>query len=292
MAVEVIMPALGAAHDAGAGRLVRWLKREGDLVSHGEPLLQVETEKAVVEVEAPGSGVLSGIRVREGEQVAVGTVLAYLLAPAAHPRAGGVFRAMAERAARSWHDAPHLFLIREVDWSQLIVAGARQPPGVTQTDLLVRLAAVALAEHPAVNGGRDDVNVALPIATEDGQLAPVIHGAERLDLAALAARRTELEERVHQGGLRAQDLTGATFTISDLGRYGVDAFLPILADGQAGALGAGRVSDRVVPVHGRPQVRPVVTLTLACDHRAVDGPTAARFLGELAGALEEPVGRL
>src|SRR5215472_18090433 len=77
------MPALGQARDAC--RVVRWLKREGELVTRGEPLMEVETDKAVVEIEAPGSGVLSGVRVREGEEVPVGTVIAYLLAPAARP---------------------------------------------------------------------------------------------------------------------------------------------------------------------------------------------------------------
>jgi pyruvate dehydrogenase E2 component (dihydrolipoamide acetyltransferase) len=286
VAVEVVMPALGHAGDAG--RLVRWLKREGDLVTRGEPLLEVETEKAVVEVEAPGSGVLSGVRVREGEEVPAGTVLAYLLAPAARPGSGGVWRGVAEAAARSWREAPHLFLFREVDASQLIVAGARQPPGVTLTDLVVRVAAVTLASHPAVNAGREEVDVALTVAAAEGQLAPVIRRADELDPRALAARRAELEARALTGDLRAQDLAGGTFTLVDLGAHGVDALLPIVAPGQSAALGVGRVADRVVPVGGRPQVRPVLALTLACDHRAVDGIRAARFLHDLAAALEEP----
>src|SRR5262245_346754 len=111
------MPALGAAQETG--RLVRWLKREGDLVRRGEPRLQIETETSVVEGGAPGTGVLSGVRVREGEEVPVGTVLAYLLAPAPRPAASGMWRALAERTARSWHEVPHLFLFREVDASQL-----------------------------------------------------------------------------------------------------------------------------------------------------------------------------
>jgi pyruvate dehydrogenase E2 component (dihydrolipoamide acetyltransferase) len=286
VAVEVVMPVLGQARDSG--RLVRWLKREGDLVTRGEPLLEVETEKAVVEVEAPGSGVLSGVRVREGEEVPVGTVLAYLMAPAVRPGSGGVWRTMAEGAARSWREAPHLFVLREVDASQLIVAGARQPPGVTQADLLVRVAAMTLARHPAVNAGSEEVNVALTLAAEDGQLAPVIHRADLLDLPALAARRSELEQRALAGDLRAKDLAGATFTVLDLGAHGVDALLPIVAPGQTAALGVGRLADRVVPVEGRPQVRPSVALTLSCDHRAIDGIRAARFLHDLAEALEEP----
>lgn len=280
------MPALGMAHERG--RLIRWLKREGELVAHGEPLLEVESEKAVVEVESPGSGVLSGIRVREGEEVRVGAVLAYLLAPAAQPGAVGVARALAERASRSWREVPHLFLLRDVDASQLIVAGAAQPAGVTRADVLLRLVAVTLARHPALHAGRDEVDLAVTIPTESGAATPVIRGADRLSLPALAARRAELEGRARSGDLRPSDLGRAAFAVSDLGVHGADAFLPLVADGHAGTIGIGRVADRVLPVAGLPQVRPVLTLTLACDARTVDGVRAARLLRELAEALEEP----
>lgn len=289
------MPALGTGHERG--RVARWLKREGELVARGEPLLEVETEKAVVEVESPGTGVLSGVRAREGEEVAVGAVLAYLLAPAARPAGGGAgpgvaARALAERVSRSWREVPHLFLLREVDASQLIVAAARQPADVTPADLLLRLVAVtlALARHRGLNSGRDQVDLAVTVAGEDGAArTAVIRGADRLDVATLAERRGELERRARSGDLRPSDLTGAVLTVTDLGAHGVDAFLPIVAEGQVGTLGVGRVADRVVPVRGRPQVRPVLTLTLACDHRAVDEVRAAGFLADLAAAVEEPV---
>jgi len=357
MAIEVVMPALGLAQETG--RLVRWLRREGDRVVSGEPLMEVETDKAVVEIEAPGSGVLSGVRVREGEEVPVGTVIAYLLAPAARPltdslepparrpaaspkarrlaaergldlsriigsgpggavveadvlgltpaaapagvgpaatpappapplTAGPRWQAMAETTARSWQRVPHFFLFRDVDASQLAVARSRQPAPVTYTDLLVRLVAVTLARHPLVNSGSRDVNVALAVAVEDGLVAPVIPAADRLDVVSLASHRAELVARARAGRMRAQDLATPTFTVSNLGMHGVDAFLPIVTDGQAAALGAGRIADRVVPVGGRPQVRPVLSLSLACDHRALDGARAAAFLAELAEALEEP----
>jgi pyruvate dehydrogenase E2 component (dihydrolipoamide acetyltransferase) len=279
------MPALGQGHEAG--RVARWLKREGELVTRDEPLLEVEVEAAVIEVVAPGTGVLSGVRVREGELAPAGTVLAYLLAPAARP-GSGLWRSLAERAARSWREAPHLFLFRDVDASQLIVAATRQVAGVTWTDLLLLLTATTLARHPAVNGGREEVDLALAVAVEDGRLGVVIRRADQLDLAALAARRAELEERARDGELRAQDVTGGTFSVDDLGEQGVDGFLPILGEGHAGALGVGRVAERVVPVAGLPRVRPVVTLTLACDHREVDATRAGRFLGDLAAAMEEP----
>jgi pyruvate dehydrogenase E2 component (dihydrolipoamide acetyltransferase) len=290
MAVEVVMPALALGRETC--RLVRWLRREGDLVSRGEPLMEVEAEKAIVEVEAPGSGVLSGIRVREGEQVPVGMVVAYLLAPAPRPAATGRWRTMAESVARSWRETPHLYLFREVDASQLLVARAGHAGDVTQTDLLVRLVALTLALHPAMNSGHDEINVAVTVAADDAALLPVIHGADRLEVPAVAARRAELVARWRAGGLREEDLAGATFTVTDLGAYGVDALLPTVTEGQAGALGVGRVADAVRPVQGRPQVRPVLTMTLSCDQRAVDGARAAAFLRDLAEALEEPASLL
>ncbi len=302
MAVQVVMPVLGVGRDSG--RVVRWLKRQGELVTAGAPLLEVETDMAVVEVESPGSGVLSGVRVRAGEEARVGTVLAYLLAPAARPpepaagpppladapagAAGPAWPAVAERVARTWREAPHLFLFRDVDASQLVVARGRRPAAITYTDLLLRLVAVTLARHPLVNSGGNAVNVALAVAVDGGLAAFVLPGTDRLELTALAARRAELVDRARAGRLRPRDSEGATFTVSNLGMFGVDAFLPVLSEGQAAILGLGRIADRVVPVAGVPQVRPVLSLTLSCDHRRVDGAHAARFLADLAEAIEEP----
>jgi pyruvate dehydrogenase E2 component (dihydrolipoamide acetyltransferase) len=315
MAGQVIMPALGRSRETG--RLVRWLKRDGERVTQGDPLLHVETDMAIVEVEAPGTGVLSGVLVREGDEVRAGMVLAYLLAPPP-PLAGGggpqgrrgaggaadeastgaaqplsdIWRAMADGAVRGWRHVPHLFLFRDADASQLVVAASRQPEGVTETDLLLRLVVATLVRHPLMNVGRREVNLALPVALEAGQVAPVVHRAQTLDVAGLARRRSELVGLARAGQLRARDLDGATFTVSDLGVHGVDAFLPTVTEGQAGALAVGRIAERVVPVDGRPRVRPMLTLTLSCDQRAVDGARAARFLGELAAGLEEPAGLL
>jgi pyruvate dehydrogenase E2 component (dihydrolipoamide acetyltransferase) len=290
MAVQVVMPALGMGREVG--RLVRWLKREGELVAAGEPLLEVETDKAMVEVESPGSGVLSGVRVREGEEVRVGTVMAYLLAPAARPPephaeppAGP---APVDPVPRTWVQAPHLVLLRDADASQLIVARGRQPAHVTHTDLLLRLVAVTLARHPHVNSGGDVVNLAVTMAVDSEQVTPVLSGADRLDVQALAARRAALVERARTGRLRARDLRGGTFTVSNLGTCGVDAFLPVVSEGQAAILGTGRIADRVVPVAGAPQVRPMVSLALACDPGRVDGAHAGRFLSDLARVVEEP----
>jgi pyruvate/2-oxoglutarate dehydrogenase complex dihydrolipoamide acyltransferase (E2) component len=298
MAVQVLMPALGAGQQTA--RLVRWLKREGELVAAGEPLLEVETDKTVVEVESPGSGVLSGVRVHEGEEVRVGTVMAYLLAPAARPPAwpageaagGAAGPVTAGPAAPDPAGSPpatsHPVLLRDVDASQLIVARGRQPAHATQTDLLLRLVAVTLARHPQVNSGSDVVNLAVTVPVDAGQVAIILSGAERLDVAALASRRAELLARVRAGRLRSRDLAGATFTVSNLGPCGVDAFLPVVGEGQVAVLGLGRIGDRVVPVAGAPRVRPVLSLALAYDPRRVDAIRAGRFLADLAQAIEEP----
>ncbi len=324
------MPALGMAQETG--RLVRWLKHEGEPVAKGEPLMEVETDKATVEVESPASGTLTSVTASEGDDVAVGRPIALILAAgetvrerapaaprvAASPRArrlaaesgvdlgavagtgpsgavvetdllragpaeAGIWRAMAENVSRSWREAPHFFVIRELDASGLV---QRKAEDVTYTDLLVKAVADALVEHPRMNGSREEVNIGLAVAMPDGLLVPVIHNADRLEVSAIAARRRELLENVKHGKLRSSDLGGGTFTLSNLGMYGVDLFTAILTEGQAGILAVGRIADRVVAVDGEPRVRPTMLVSLSCDHRRVDGARAAEFMQTLAGLLE------
>lgn len=378
------MPALGMAQDTG--KLVRWLKREGDQVAKGEPLMEVETDKAMVEVESPGTGTLSAITAAEGDDVAVGHPIAVILAPgesapalvdtpprprgepseaspplpplgsplrrsgsgrsagwgepssalpvaatsrpAASPKArrlaeergvdisrlagtgpdGAVlevdvlqasvataahaepalWRAMAENVTRSWRDAPHFFVMHEVDASNLVAERARGPVEVTYTDLIVHAVAEALTRHPRMNGSASEINIGLAVAVPDGLLVPVLHGADQLSVDGLVARRKELLDRVRLGKLRAADLSGGTFTLSNLGMYGVDAFTAILTGGQAGILAVGRITDRVVAVQGAPAVRPTMMISLSCDHRRVDGARAAEFMQTVVALLEKP----
>jgi pyruvate dehydrogenase E2 component (dihydrolipoyllysine-residue acetyltransferase) len=388
VAADVIMPALGMAQDTGT--VLRWLKSEGDTVSRGEPLIEVETDKATVEVESPCDGILSAVRAGAGEQVPVGEVVAVVLAPGearatapaparpqpailvpasaavqhepaprgagrrlASPKArrmaaelgfdvgdvegsgpggavlaadverhrvsglpaeptpepatavptGSVWRIMAERTTRSWQDVPHFFLHRQVDAGRLVSwrAAARARPGgerVSHTDLLVRIAAEALQRHPHVNATWRDgvvelgatVGVSIAVATDDGLVVPVVHGADRMSLVEIIARRIELVARARTGRLRPDDLEGGTFTISNLGMYGVDSFDAILNAPQAAILAVGRIADRVVAVDGAAVVRPMIDLSLSCDHRVVDGARGAEFLQTLASLVEEPAG--
>jgi pyruvate dehydrogenase E2 component (dihydrolipoamide acetyltransferase) len=217
---------------------------------------------------------------------------------------GTVWRIMAERMTASWTSAPHFYLVREVNVTRLRswLATARKQTGahVTYTDLLVKLVAATLAAHPRVNVSWKDgalerhaeINIGLAVALEDGLVVPVIARADTLGLKEMAQRREDLVARAQAGRLRPADIQGGVFTISNLGMYGVDAFSAIVNPPQAAILAVGRIADRVVPVNGQPAVQPTLTLTLSCDHRALDGARGAQFLGALADLIEEPLALL
>jgi len=433
MPTSVIMPALELAQETG--KVLRWLKPAGATVAKGEPIVEIETDKVTVEVEAPAAGVLGAVSAGEGDVIAVGKTIALIFAageagataaPAARgasasapavaapikaaaaapsaaaasgvkasplarklaeqhgvdiaqiktasgrvekadvlafvdaqrtgngqkgavaarlapasPKArrlaaergvdlhlvrgsgpGGavlavdvpaqrtapatagvsnVWRIMAERMTQSWTTAPHFYLVREVNASRLMTwrdrAGKAAGPRITYTDLLLRLVAAALRAHPRVNvSWKDgalvshaDVNIGLAVALDDGLVVPVLHRADTLSLAEIAARREDVVARAQSGKLRPADIQGGTFTLSNLGMYGVDAFNAIVNPPQAAILAVGRIADRVVPVNGQPAVQPMLVLTLSCDHRAVDGARGAQFLGALAELVEEPL---
>ena len=227
-------------------------------------------------------------------------------APASTPRVGApsvgtVWRIMAERMTTSWTTAPHFYLVREVNVSRLVswLDTARRQTGahITYTDLLVKLVAAALSQHPRANASwkdativqNADINIGLAVAIDDGLVVPVIHRADTLRLAEIAARREDVVSRAQAGKLRPADIQGGGFTISNLGMYGVDAFNAIVNPPQAAILAVGRIADRVVAVDGQPAVRPTMVLTLSCDHRALDGARGAQFIGAVADLIEEPL---
>jgi pyruvate dehydrogenase E2 component (dihydrolipoamide acetyltransferase) len=221
---------------------------------------------------------------------------------------GRAWQVMAERMTQSWTTTPHFVLMREVDASSLMDMRARIVPAVekrfsvrpTYTDLLVKLAAVALRAHPRLNGSwhdgqvrtNDQMNIGIATALEEALVVPVIHGADQLSVGDIASRRRDLVDRATTGKLTPTDVAGGTFTITNLGMYGVDGFNAIVNPPQAAILAVGRIADRVVAVDGQPAVRPTMMLTLSCDHRVVDGARAAQFLDELATLVEEPWGLL
>lgn len=212
-----------------------------------------------------------------------------------------LWQIMAERVTQAWTSIPHFYLLREVNATALTqwladVRG-RSAEKITYTDLLVRLAAAALSLHPRVNGSwhngaitlNSEINVGLAVAVDDGLVVPVIRHADTLGLGQIAARRVELVAKANAGKLSPDDLAGGTFTISNLGMYGVDAFNAIVNPPQAAILAVSRIADRVVPVNGQPGVQPMLTLSLSCDHRVVDGARGAQFLAALAELIENPL---
>jgi pyruvate dehydrogenase E2 component (dihydrolipoamide acetyltransferase) len=197
---------------------------------------------------------------------------------------------------------PHIFLMRELDATAFkqwfAQAEKRATEKLTYTDLLVKVVATALRLHPRLNASwqngaivtHDEVNIALAVATPDGLVAPVIARADDLSLSGIARQRTEMVARAQAGKLRPDDFQGGTFTISNLGMYGVDAFTAIINSPQAAILAVGALVDRVIPVDGQPAVRPTITLTLSCDHRVVDGARGAQFLATVAELMTDPAG--
>src|ERR1700692_2369736 len=392
MAMSGVMPAHEMAQENG--KLWAWRKKEGESVSKGEPLLEIETDKAVVEVEAPGDGILAGVTAQVGAVIPVGETIAWLVAPGEKPPAktasaapaarassssertsvaashvpepaavssapqispkarrlakelgvdigrirgtgpGGVIstedvqafadskqsvapavsassgplsqvaRLMAERTTQSWTSVPHFFLVRDVDAGALLEAQKKldaetnkaQGARVTLTDVLIALLARTLAKHPQMNSSwsgegirrNPDINISVAIAVKDGVVGAVVHKADTLKISEISAQRLDLSERARAGRLRPADISGGTFTLSNLGMFKVDAFSAIITPPQAAVLAIGVVSDRVVAVNGQPSVRPMMTMTLSSDHRVVDGARAAAFLGELADAISQP----
>ncbi|MGB8323672.1 MAG: dihydrolipoamide acetyltransferase family protein [Candidatus Acidiferrum sp.] len=402
MAISVVMPALEMAQETG--KLLAWRKKEGESVRKGEPLLEIETDKAVVEVEAPGDGVLAGVTAEVGAVVPVGETIAWLVAPGEKPpaksattaapsarattvapsaaplaptqektapaasaqispkarrlakelgvdisvvhgtgpdgtitaedvqgfadgKSGGsaaaassatasgagvtagageplsqIARLMAERTTQSWTTVPHFFLVQNVDAGKLVEtqkklgAGATAGTAPSVTDILIAILARVLAKHPRMNSSwangtihaNADVNISVAMAVKDGVVGAVIPKADASKIADISKLRRELTERARAGKLRPADISGGTFTLSNLGMYKVDAFTAIITPPQCAILAVGAIIDTVVPVDGKPGIRPVMTMTLSSDHRVVDGARAAEFLAELASAIRDP----
>jgi pyruvate dehydrogenase E2 component (dihydrolipoamide acetyltransferase) len=167
---------------------------------------------------------------------------------------------------------------------------------ISPSDILTKAAAMALMRHPAVNATfagdaierHGSANVASAIAVGEALFVPVIAGAEQRSLAELAAARVDLVARARAGKLSQQDMEGGTFTISNLGPFGITQFIAVLNPPQAAILAVGAIEERPAVVGGEIVPRPLMTVTLTCDHRAVDGAPAAEFLATLKAFLEEP----
>lgn len=382
MATEVIMPALEMSQEQGV--LVRWLKSEGEFVARGEPLMEIETDKAVMEIEAAASGILSNVIAREGDEIPVGQGIAWLLkegeaapSPAvratrpqrpstrpgtarrephtktptrspsrrgrvrASPRARkmarklgidlatvtgsgpkgailprdleahqaaarkddaaeleyrvvpvkGTRRSIARRTQESYRNAPHISLSLSLDVTGL---QARTTPQRRLTPCLLKAVADALLKHPRLNAHLVEeeirefqpVHLGVAVSLEDGLVVPVVRNVERKGVERIQTELADLAERSRKRTLQPEEMKGSTFSVSNLGMYGIEQFTSILNPPEVGILSVGTVRPLPVVVDGQVAVRSRMQVTLNADHRAVDGAAAAQFLKALKEFVE------
>ena len=378
---EVVMPRLDPGMQSG--KIVEWLKKEGEFVQKGEPVLVVEGEKTTFEVEAPESGVLSRILVEVGTDVAVSQPVAVIgetkkdervtaalapshqVAPAAQakpiqvpsnriiaspaarrlaqdrgvditrvkgsgpggritredvlaalesPPAGSrvvskinqptvlrraklesIRKATAERLTFSARNVVPVTLTMETDGTKLVEQKNRDDH-ISFTAFAVKAVAKALEKNPAMNSSIEgdevttysDINVAVAINTEQGLVAPVIQNASKRSVKEINMKIEEFSQKAKQSQLTIEELTGGTFTVTNLGAYDVESFAPVINPPQCAILGLGRVAYKPIAVGDQVFARPATLLTLVFDHRIVDGVPAAKFLRDVKGNLEDP----
>jgi pyruvate dehydrogenase E2 component (dihydrolipoamide acetyltransferase) len=408
----IIMPKMGDAMEEGT--LVRWLKQEGDAVQEGEPIAEIATDKATVEIEAPISGVLRGIRVAENAVVPVNTPLAYILqegeslpadgdgkasappdaaaapqpaptAVAAAPKPAptptdGEERVLAsplarkiaaehgidlrqvqgtgpngrivvrdvlayletrpatvaptpatppmpapavaaapvearvetlnrlrqitaQRTTEAHQTIPHFYLTMEIDMEEALALRQRlnqldESLRVSINDLIVKACAVAIEQHPIVNASYQNgqlvhpngIHIGIAVAVEQGLLVAVLKHCEGKSLRRIAQESQTLIQKAREGKLLPDEMTGNTFTVSNLGMFGIEQFTAIINPPASAILAVGATKRvPVVQEDGTVAARHRMKVTLSCDHRVLDGAVGAQFLQTLKQVLENPL---
>jgi pyruvate dehydrogenase E2 component (dihydrolipoamide acetyltransferase) len=384
MSVQVTMPRLSDSMEEGT--VTKWLVEVGGEVAKGQPLVEIDTDKATMEYEAESSGTLLAVLVAEGDTAPIGAPIAVLgepgeevaaaapaapaakaapepeaATPAAPPPPATVGRVNASPLARrlaeqlgvdlarvagsgpggsitkedveaaantgsdgaaaaeadveqlsriqqtiarrmvEGHAAPDFAIEMEVEMGAAAALRARlketADPAPSFNDLVVKAVALALREFPRANGSFTDagfklhpsINVGFAVATEDALIVPVVRETDRKSLAEIAGETRELAEKVRTGKVTPAELDGGTFTVSNLGMFGVRRFFPIINPPQAAILGVGEITKRaVVGDDGAVGVADVMALVLVSDHRILYGADAARFLARVRELLEQP----
>lgn len=434
MATQVIMPKLSPTMEEG--QLSRWLKKEGDKVSMGEPLAEIDTDKATMEMQALSNGVLRKILIQEGESAPLGQVIAIIgepeedisaleskaakaappkqsptaetekpvekpaevepapvaaptpasaegngkpaaipadapagrlvvsplaarmaaesgidlrsitgsgpggriikrdvesrmgpAAPAAKAEQAGanqlrivpraqpgqpstyrdepmseMRRIIAKRLVTSIGPVPHFFLTTEIEMDRAaeMRAGIKElDPDlkISVNDIIIKVAAAALMQHPQVNASFQDkvvrhydhADIGVAVAIEDGLITPVVRAADQKSLSEIAAEVRELAGRAREKRLKPEEYTGASFSISNLGMFGIDEFTAVINPPEGAILAVGAISQKPVVRNNEVVVRQMMRVTMSCDHRVIDGATGAKFLQTFKKILENPL---
>jgi pyruvate dehydrogenase E2 component (dihydrolipoamide acetyltransferase) len=399
LAVKVVMPQFEETMQTG--KIISWLKKQGEKVDKGKPIVQVETQKLTAEIEAPENGILAKILANEGDEIPVLQTIAIIATPEELPNIdsfslellsaapaiekveelrkptenvsdmleepaaripisplarklarehgidpmkikgsglGGritrddvmreiaegasaarlqpevgrgkvilmskMRKAIAERMSSSAKTAPQVTVTTEVDMSEVVRLRERLLPeletkiGVrlSYTDILVKVLAIALREHPILNSRLDgdlirligEINIGVAVEVEEGLVVPVVRDADKKTLAEVAKSTKQLIDGARAGRLSSSELAGGTFTISNLGSYGVDFFTPLINLPETAILGVGRIVEKPIASNGQVSVKPMMCLSLSFDHRVIDGALAAKFLQRIREILEAP----
>lgn len=271
------------------------------------PLAEKVAAEAGVDVAAvTGTGV--GGRVTKEDVLRATTPPVTRAAPPAGAQVvklAGLRKLVAENVVKGFFSAPPVTLVTEVDMTECVRLREQLLPEVekaygtrlTYTDLIVKAAARALRDFPLMNATLQDdqilihpeVNIGVAVAVEDGLLVPVAKNADRKPLGEISREIRELAERARAGRSTPDDLSGGTFTITNLGAYDVELFNPVLVPGQTGILGVGRIAEKPAIREGQVVARHLMNLCLTFDHRVLDGAPAARFLQRVKQLLESPM---
>ena len=414
MATKVIMPKLSPTMEEG--QISRWLKKEGDKVSMGEPLAEIDTDKATMEMQALGNGVLRKILIGEGQSAPLGQLIAVIgepdediaavlseapappqpqeqketdepppapdvaqppapnLAPAngRQPQAatdsgrmivsplaarmaaeagidlrslqgsgpGGriikrdieaviskpkaapapsyvqqagasayrdepasqIRQTIAKRLVTSLGPVPHFFLTTEIEMDRAAEMrkgiNALDPDlKISINDIIIKVAAAALIQHPQVNASYQEkvvryyehADVGVAVAIEDGLITPVVRAADQKSLSQIAAEVRELAERARSKKLKPEEYTGATFSVSNLGMFGIDEFTAVINPPEGAILAIGAMNAKPVVRENEIVIRQMMRVTMSCDHRVIDGATGAKFLQTFKKILENPL---
>lgn len=211
----------------------------------------------------------------------------------------GVRKTIADRMALSHRTIPHVTISMDVDATVMIKLREnfeREGIRISYNAILVKAAAKALRDCPIFNSTveedrirlLEDINIGLAVSTDYGLIVPVVRDADKKDIKEINSIIEDLVERARQNKLLINEVTGGTFTITNLGMFGVDVFTPLIVPGQVAILGVGRIAEKPIVINGQVRVKPMVTLSLSFDHRIIDGALAATFLGKIAEYLQNP----
>lgn len=210
----------------------------------------------------------------------------------------GVRQVIAENMLLSLQTTAQVTITTEVDVTEMVALRERLKKDfdLTYTDLILKGVALALRKHPRLNATLqadsirllDEINLGVGVALEEGLIVPVIRGADRLSLQQIGAAVRDLAARARSDTLSVDEISGGTFTITNLGAYGIDAFTPVINPPEAAILGVGRILEKPAVYRGEITRRSMMVLSLTFDHRVIDGAPAAAFLQTLADMLAHP----